>query len=97
MRKTAYALLLAALTAPFGVHAKYNPPKDVPQVSYAQKIAIGEINRLDKDRDGRLSSAPKSAPIPAPKRKTCAGPEKKAFTRRPTSSLRRRTRTATVF
>ena len=55
MRKTAYALLLAALTAPFGVHAKYNPPKDVPQVSYAQKIAIGEINRLDKDRDGRLS------------------------------------------
>ena len=56
MRKTAYALLLAALTAPFGVHAKYNPPKDVPQVSYAQKIA-----------------------------------------RRPTSSLRRRTRTATVF
>ena len=39
MRKTAYALLLAALTAPFGVHAKYNPPKDVPQVSYAQKIA----------------------------------------------------------
>lgn len=56
MRKTAYALLLAALTAPFGVHAKYNPPKDVPQVSYAQKIAIGEINRLDKDRDGASKS-----------------------------------------
>ena len=92
MRKTAYALLLAALTAPFGVHAKYNPPKDVPQVSYAQKIAIGEINRLDKDRDGRLSPEEFGA-----KRKTCAGPEKKAFTRHPTSSLRRRTRTATVF
>ncbi len=55
MQKSAYVLLFAALTTSFGVCAKYNPPKDVPQVSHAQKIAIGEMNRLDKDRDGKLS------------------------------------------
>ena len=38
-----------------------------------------------------------AAPIPVPKRKTYAEPENKAFTRRPTNSLRRRIRTATAF
>lgn len=55
MQKMIYAALFTAVMVPFAVQAKYNPPKDVPQVSYAQKIAIGEMNRLDKDRDGKLS------------------------------------------
>lgn len=55
MQKMIYAALLTAVMVPLAVQAKYNPPKDVPQVSYAQKIAIGEMNRLDKDRDGKLS------------------------------------------
>ncbi len=56
MLKSCLTALLAALMFPFpAAEAKYNPPKDVPQVSYAQKIAVSEMNRLDKDGDGKLS------------------------------------------
>lgn len=55
MKSAIYFLLLSALLAPLGANAKYNPPKDVPQVSRAQKIAVAEMNSLDKDGDGKLS------------------------------------------
>lgn len=55
MKSAIYFLLLSALLAPIEANAKYNPPKDVPQVSRAQKIAVGEMTSLDKDGDGKLS------------------------------------------
>lgn len=55
MKSAIYFLLLSALLAPLGANAKYNPPKDVPQVSRAQKIAVAEMSSLDKDGDGKLS------------------------------------------
>lgn len=55
MKKLAYVLIFSALLMPVAASAKYNPPKDAPQVSRAQKIAVGELNRLDADKDGKLS------------------------------------------
>ncbi len=57
MKTTIYILALSALLFPMGANAKYNPPKDVPQVSQAQRIAVAEMSGLDKDEDGRLSMA----------------------------------------
>lgn len=55
LKNICYSIFLSVLALPCVVNAKYNPPKDVPQVSRAQKIAISEFNRLDKDGDGKLS------------------------------------------
>lgn len=55
MHKISLAVALFALTAAFAANAKYNPPKDVPYVSAAQRAAVAEVNNLDKDNDGRLS------------------------------------------
>ena len=55
MKSAICFLLLSVIFTPLGANAKYNPPKDVPQVSRAEKIAVAEMKSLDKDGDGKLS------------------------------------------
>lgn len=55
MTKTLLLLFaIGALAMPATADAKYNPPPE-KRATQAQKIAIGEINRLDIDGDGKLS------------------------------------------
>ncbi len=55
MKKAICTVLFSALVIPLAANAKYNPPKDAPRITYAQKIAVTQMNSLDADGDGKLS------------------------------------------